>query len=70
MTRNTGRAQCARTADPCNKAMLRDGTFYHDLGTEHFHHLSPQAHRLAKLVAKLGFTCTLAPIQSNSSVSV
>jgi hypothetical protein len=52
--------------------MLRDGTFYHDLGTEHFHRLSPQAqaHRLAKLITKLGFTCTLAPIQSNSSVSV
>ncbi len=25
MTRNTGRAQCAHTADPCNKAVL-DGT--------------------------------------------
>ena len=52
--------------------MLRDGTFYHDLGAGHFHRISPeaQANRLAKLITKLGFTCTLAPIQPNSSVSV
>ena len=44
--------------------MLRDGTFYHDLGAEHFRRISPeaQANRLAKLITKLGFTCTLAPI--------
>jgi len=29
-----------------------------------------QANRLAKLIAKLGFTCILIPIQLNSSVSV
>jgi hypothetical protein len=52
--------------------MLRDGTFYHDLGAEHFRRISPQAqaNRLAKLIVKLGFTCTLAPIQPISSVSV
>src|SRR5215212_1771917 len=51
--------------------MLRDGTFYHDLGAGHFCCISPepQANRLAKLIAKLGFTCTLAPIQPHSSVS-
>jgi transposase len=52
--------------------MLRDGTFYHDLGAEHFRRISPeaQANRLAKLITKLRFTCTLAPIQLNSAVSV
>ena len=46
--------------------MLRDGTFYQDLGAEHFHRASPneQAHRLARQIAKLGFTCTLAPAQA------
>jgi transposase len=41
--------------------MLHNGTFYHDLGTEHFHHASPesQANRLVRQIAKLGFTCTL-----------
>jgi hypothetical protein len=44
--------------------MLRDGTVYQDLGPDHFHR-SPeiQAHRLAKQIAKLGFTCTIAPQQ-------
>ena len=43
--------------------MLRDGTFYQDLGADHFHRASPeaQANRLARQIAKLGFTCTLAP---------
>jgi hypothetical protein len=43
--------------------MLRDGTFYQDLGAEHFRRTSPetQANRLARQIAKLGFTCTLAP---------
>jgi transposase len=43
--------------------MLRDGTFYQDLGAEHFRLASPesQANRLARQIAKLGFTCTLAP---------
>ena len=52
--------------------MLRHSTLYHDLGAEHFRHISPeaQANRLAKLIAKLGFTYTLAAIQPNGSVSV
>jgi transposase len=51
--------------------MLRDGTFYQDLGADHFHHTSPeaQADRLVRQLAKLGFTCTLAPAQG-SVVSV
>jgi len=44
--------------------MLRDSTVYNDLGADHFHR-SPelQAHRLVKQIAKLGFSCTIAPVQ-------
>ena len=43
--------------------MLRDGTFYQDLGADHFRTTSSetQANRLARQIAKLGFTCTLTP---------
>src|SRR5215212_4556769 len=43
--------------------ILRDGTVYHDLGADHFHKRSPerQAHHLARQIAKLGFTCSIAP---------
>ena len=43
--------------------MLRDGTFYQDLGADHLRRASPedQAIRLARQIAKLGFTCTLVP---------
>jgi hypothetical protein len=43
--------------------MLRDGTFWRDLGPDHFHRRSPeqQAHSLARQIAKLGFTCTITP---------
>ena len=42
--------------------MLRDGTFYQDLGADHFRRTSPenQAQRLARQIAKLGFACTIA----------
>jgi len=51
--------------------MLRDGTFYHDLGASHFHRASPeeQANRLARQIEKLGFSCLLTPATS-VSVSV
>jgi transposase len=41
--------------------MLRDGTFYQDLGADHFHRRSPeqQAQYLARQISKLGFTCTI-----------
>jgi len=41
--------------------MLRDGTFYQDLGAGHFHRRSPerQAQHLAQQIAKLGFACTI-----------
>ena len=44
--------------------MLRDGTCYADLGADHFRRSSPeaQANRLVRQIAKLGFTCTLAPV--------
>jgi len=43
--------------------MLRDGTFYQDLGANHLNRTTPetQAKRLARQITKLGFTCTLAP---------
>ena len=51
--------------------MLRDGTLYQDLGADHFRRASPkvQATRLVRHIAKLGFTCTLAPLQE-TEVSV
>jgi transposase len=44
--------------------MLRDGTLYQDLGADHFRRGAPedQANRLARQIAKLGFSCTLTPI--------
>ena len=43
--------------------MLRDGTFYQDLGANHFHRASAgdRASHLARQIAKLGFTCVLTP---------
>ena len=40
--------------------MLRHGTFYQDLGADHFHRRSPeqQVQHLAWQIAKLGFACT------------
>lgn len=44
--------------------MLRDGTFYQDLGADQFRRASPEvrASRLARQIAKLGFTCTILPV--------
>jgi transposase len=43
--------------------MLRDGTFWRDLGPDHFHRRSPeqQAQHLARQIAKLGFACSITP---------
>ncbi|SDE66410.1 hypothetical protein SAMN04487779_10932 [Belnapia rosea] len=43
--------------------MLHDGTFWQDLGADHFHRRSPeqQAQYLAQQIAKLGFACTITP---------
>jgi transposase len=48
--------------------MLRDGTFYRDLGGAHFlRQTTPedQANRLARQIAKLGFTCSLTPMPAH-----
>lgn len=63
--RGPKKAICAVAASILTAAyhMLRDGTFYQDLGADHFRRASPedQANRLVRQIAKLGFTCTLAP---------
>jgi transposase len=48
--------------------MLRDGTFYQDLGAEHFCRVSPEAqlNRLARQITKLGYTCVLTPAAAGS----
>jgi hypothetical protein len=51
--------------------MMRNGTVYKDLGTDHFHRLPEvQAHRLAKQIVKPSFTCTIAPAQQAEAVSI
>ena len=66
--RGAKKAICAVAASILSAAyhMLKDGTFYHDLGAKHFYRASPseQANRLASLIAKLGYTCTLAPAKA------
>jgi hypothetical protein len=44
--------------------MLRDGTFYPDLGPDHFRRRTSenQTNHLVRQIAKLGFTCSIAPI--------
>jgi transposase len=71
--RGPKKAICAVAASILTAAyhMLRDGTLYHELGADHFRRASPQdqAIRLARQIAKLGFTCTLAPLEE-TAVSV
>ena len=52
--------------------MLRDGTFYQDLGANHHQTASPQtqAQRLARQIAKLGFVCTIIEPHPEAVVSV
>jgi len=63
--RGPKKAICAVAASILTAAyhMLRDGTFYQDLGPDHFRRATPevQANRLARQIAKLGFTCTISP---------
>jgi transposase len=65
--RGPKKAICAVAASILTAAyhMLRDGTLYQDLGADHFRRISPEDHanRLVRQIAKLGFTCTLAPLQ-------
>lgn len=70
--RGPKKAICAVAASMLTAAyhMLRDGTFYHDLGADHFRKSSPEAHaqRLARQIAKLGFACEITPIAEVVSI--
>jgi transposase len=71
--RGPKKAICAVAASILTAAyhMLRDGTFYQDLGAEHFRRTSPESHarRLARQIAQLGFVCTITPA-TEGAVSV
>ena len=58
--RGPKKAICAVAASILTAAyhMLRDGTFYHDLGQDHFRKTSPQARatQLARQIEKLGYS--------------
>ena len=70
--RGPKKAVCAVAASILTAAyhMLRDGTFYQDLGPDHLRRATPeaQASRLARQITKLGFTCTIAPADKLVSV--
>ncbi len=72
--RGPKKAICAVAASILTAAyhMLPDGTFYHDLGPNHFHSASPkaQAQRLVSQIAKLGFACTITQADPGAVVSV
>ncbi len=63
--RGPKKAICAVAASILTAAwhMLRNGTLWRDLGSDHFHKRAPeqQAQRLARQITKLGFTCTITP---------
>jgi hypothetical protein len=75
MSRCAARQRSWPVSDAPIYHMLRDGTVYKDRGADHFNR-SPEvhAHRLAKQTAKqtakLGFTCTIAPIQQAEAASI
>ncbi len=52
--------------------MLRDGTFYRDLGPDHFRNTSAQtkAEQLARQIERLGFECRIVPATEPEVVSV
>jgi transposase len=71
--RGPKKAICAVAASILTAAyhMLCDGTFYRDLGASHLNRTSAeaQANRLARQIAKLGFSCVLTPA-TGAAVSV
>jgi hypothetical protein len=71
--RGPKKAICAGAASILTAAyhMLRDGTFYQDLGPDHFRRATPedQANHLVRQIAKCGFTCSIATT-SEQEVSV
>lgn len=64
--RGPKKAVCAVAASILTAAyhMLKDGTFYNDLGPDHFDRRRPekQARRLVKRLAELGFSVELQPV--------
>jgi transposase len=70
--RGAKKAICAVAASMLTAAyhMLRDGTFWRDLGPDHFHRRTPeqQANHLARQIARLGFTCSITPQSEPVSV--
>jgi transposase len=68
--RGSKKAICAVAASILTAVyhMLRDGTFYQDLGATHFQRRSPeqQASYLVRQIAKLGFDCTLTPTEKEA----
>ncbi len=68
--RGPKKAICAVAASMLTAAyhMLKDGTFYNDLGSAHFDRRRPetQARRLVKRLADLGFSVQLKPVASAS----
>jgi transposase len=72
--RGPKKAICAVAASILTAAyhMLRDGTFYRDLGPDHDQTASPKARaqRLASQIARLGFVCTITEAHPDAVVSV
>jgi transposase len=70
--RGPKKAVCAVAASILTAAyhMLRDGTFYQDLGANHLNRASAEtrANRLVRQIASLGFTCVLTPCAETVSV--
>jgi len=68
--RGPKKAVCAVAASILTAAyhMLKDGTFYQDLGATHFDRRPPEAHarRLVKRLADLGFSAQLEPVAAVS----
>ncbi len=71
MIRNTGRAQCAHTADPCNKVkivvaayhMLAGGVVYRDLGEAYLDQIGERrtVANLKRRLERLVYQVTLEP---------
>ena len=70
VTTGPKKAICAVAASILTAAyhMLKDGTFYQDLGADHFNRRRPdaQARRLLKRLASLGFSVELKPLTTAS----
>jgi transposase len=72
--RGPKKAICAVAASILTAAyhMLQDGTFYRDLGPNHFQTASPKARaqRLVSQIERLGFACTITEAHPDAVVSV